>query len=158
MSEDVNIPTPEINKLASLSDRFFASLVDAFIMGLIIFVPLLIIYGLDGMLELQVQYGFLYIAIVFAIGQVIFLLVQGRLLFKYGQTIGKRYLEIKITDLNGNLPPFSTIYGLRYLSMSIIPIIPFIGGLLGLVDILCIFRKDRRCIHDLIAGTKVIAA
>jgi uncharacterized RDD family membrane protein YckC len=158
MNENNSLPPENIIKLASLSDRFFAALVDGGIMALLIFLPLVIIYGLDGMLELQTQYGILYIATIFAIGQVIFLLIQGRLLFKYGQTIGKRYLEIKISDLNGNLPSFGTIYGLRYLSISIIPLIPVIGGLLGLVDILCIFRKDRRCIHDLIAGTKVIAA
>jgi len=49
----------------------------------------------DGWLELPSQYGILYTVIMFAIGQVVFLIVQGRLLFKYGQTIGKRYLEIK---------------------------------------------------------------
>jgi uncharacterized RDD family membrane protein YckC len=158
MSENISIEPQETTKLASLSDRLFASLVDGFIMALIILVPLIIIYGIDGWLELPSQYGILYTVIMFAIGQVVFLIVQGRLLFKYGQTIGKRYLEIKITDLNGNLPPFGIIYGIRYISMSIFPMIPLLGGLLSLADILCIFRKDRRCVHDLIAGTKVIAA
>ena len=28
--------------------------------------------------------------------------------------------------------------------------------LFGIVDVLFIFREDRRCIHDMIAGTRVI--
>ena len=34
--------------------------------------------------------------------------------------------------------------------------VPMLGGFASLVDALCIFREDRRCIHDLIAGTRVI--
>jgi len=30
--------------------------------------------------------------------------------------------------------------------------------LYGLVDILFIFRSDRRCIHDMIAGTQIVEA
>lgn len=145
-------------RLASLSDRLAASLVDLLIMAVIVVLPAFLIFGFDRLMQLQSQYGYLYTLIQIVVGQVIFLIVQGRLLFKYGQTIGKRYLEIKITDLNGNLPPFGTIYGMRYLSMSLLPFVPIIGGLLSFVDILLIFRKDRRCLHDHIAGTKVIAA
>jgi uncharacterized RDD family membrane protein YckC len=35
---------------------------------------------------------------------------------------------------------------------TLIGIIPFYG----LVDVLFIFREDKRCIHDLIAGTHVV--
>lgn len=34
--------------------------------------------------------------------------------------------------------------------------IPFLGAGICLVDQLMIFRKDRRCLHDLIGDTKVI--
>jgi uncharacterized RDD family membrane protein YckC len=33
-----------------------------------------------------------------------------------------------------------------------------IGPVLALVDVLLIFRNDRRCGHDLIAGTRVVHA
>lgn len=29
-------------------------------------------------------------------------------------------------------------------------------GLIGTLDVLFVFRADRRCVHDLIAGTKVV--
>ena len=41
--------------------------------------------------------------------------------------------------------------------MTLIGIFPAIGGIIQLVDILFIFRDDRKCIHDLIAGTVVIS-
>ena len=34
--------------------------------------------------------------------------------------------------------------------------IPYIGAFLILADVLCIFREDRRCLHDHLAGTRVI--
>jgi uncharacterized RDD family membrane protein YckC len=146
-----------ISKLASLSDRFFASLIDALIMGTLTFVPLFIIYGFSGLFELRSQNELFYTLITFVAGQLVFLSIQGWLLINYGQTVGKKFMEIKIVDLNGNLPSFGKVYGFRYLSMSIMPLLPGLGGLLSLVDILCIYRKDRRCIHDMIAGTKVIS-
>ena len=36
--------------------------------------------------------------------------------------------------------------------------IPGIGNLYALIDVLCIFREDRRCLHDLIADTNVVEA
>ena len=49
------------------------------------------------------------------------------------------------------------ILGLRYVLVMLVAVIPFIGGLLGVIDFLFIFRSDRRCVHDLIAGTKVVS-
>ncbi|HIB35817.1 MAG TPA: hypothetical protein EYO26_05415, partial [Dehalococcoidia bacterium] len=45
---------------------------------------------------------------------------------------------------------------LREWVMGLIGIFPMIGGIIQLVDVMFIFRNDRKCIHDLIAGTVVI--
>ena len=45
---------------------------------------------------------------------------------------------------------------MRYFPLAVIAQIPFAGGIFSLIDCLFIFREDRRCIHDLIAGTKVV--
>jgi uncharacterized RDD family membrane protein YckC len=37
-------------------------------------------------------------------------------------------------------------------------VIPYVYVVVGLIDIALIFRRDRRCLHDLIARTKVVAA
>jgi hypothetical protein len=36
--------------------------------------------------------------------------------------------------------------------------IPFLGNFIALVDALAIFTSERRCLHDLVANTKVIEA
>lgn len=88
-----------------------------------------------------------------------FLLVNGYLLAKHGQTIGKRLVNTRIVhDAMGTVVPLSRSYGLRYLPLAVIAQVPIVGGLFALVDCLFVFRSDRRCIHDLIAGTKVIDA
>lgn len=70
-----------------------------------------------------------------------------------GQTIGKKAMAIKIvkaeTGANGG---FVANVLKRVILNAVIGLVP----LYALVDILFIFREDRRCIHDLIAGTKVI--
>jgi uncharacterized RDD family membrane protein YckC len=45
---------------------------------------------------------------------------------------------------------------LRYLPISLAALIPVIGPYLSLVDVVFIFGSERRCIHDRLAGTKVV--
>ena len=93
---------------------------------------------------------------LFIIGWVVFLIINGYLLYKRGQTVGKALVGTKIVDLNGNIPNFGKLLLLRYFVFGLIAQIPFIGGLFGLADVLFIFGEDRRCLHDYLAGTVVI--
>lgn len=56
------------------------------------------------------------------------------------------------------VPKLVTLLGLRYGVVGLVSLIPGVGGLFSIVDILLIFRADRRCAHDHIAGTKVVVA
>ena len=85
-----------------------------------------------------------------------FTLVQGYFLKTTGQTIGKKIVGMRIVTLDGEVPPLGRVLGLRYLPLSIASLIPYFGGLVNLVDVLLIFRADRRCLHDLLAGTRVV--
>ena len=85
-----------------------------------------------------------------------FLLIHGYLLMKHGQTVGKWLTGIRIADLDGGIPSFGRVVGLRYLPTSVASVIPVVGSIYPLVDVLFIFRSDRRCIHDLLAGTQVV--
>lgn len=49
---------------------------------------------------------------------------------------------------------FATNVALRAWFKALLTIVPFYV----LVDVLLIFREDKRCGHDLIAGTKVVKA
>jgi len=90
---------------------------------------------------------------------VVLLGIQIYLLVTRGQTLGKKFLGIKIVCFEDDSNPgFVKVFLLRMLVNGLIGAVPFLGLIYSLTDILFIFREDRRCIHDLIAGTKVVQA
>lgn len=147
--------------LAGLGERLAAALIDAFIM-LCIMLPAMYFGGyfkavIDAALS-GAKPPFGLIAMWGGIGFLIFVLVQGFPLSTTAQTWGKRVLRIKIVDLDGGKPPFSRLLAMRYLPVNVASLVPVLGSILPLVDVLFVFRQDRRCVHDLIAGTKVVKA
>ena len=88
---------------------------------------------------------------------VVSIAINGYLLVTRGQTVGKLMVGIRIVDAGSNGAATAlNVLGLRYVAVFVVLAIPNIGQLLGLMDIMFMFRGDRRCVHDLIAGTKVI--
>ena len=86
------------------------------------------------------------------------MIVQIYLLSAHGQTIGKKLVGVRIvkqeTEENGG---FLTNIVMRSILPGIIGSIPFLGLFFSIVNLLFIFREDRRCLHDLIAGTIVVS-
>lgn len=94
---------------------------------------------------------------------------QGSLLATRGQTIGKWLVGTRIVRAdNDDVPTLARTLGLRYsalalgptASFSVLvlnPVISYAFIMVALIDIALIFRGDRRCLHDLIARTKVVA-
>lgn len=93
---------------------------------------------------------------LFVGGWVVFLSLNGYLLYHKGQTIGKAVTKMRIVDQHGNVPSFGTLIGLRYFVPGLVAQIPLVGGLLSIVDVLFIFGQEHRCLHDQLAGTWVI--
>lgn len=101
--------------------------------------------------------GKLFGGALIAAGFLGLLIVQTVLLVKRGQSVGKRALGIKIVKVSDeSVPGFAKVVLLRMWVPGLIAGIPYVGVFLGLVDCVFIFRDDRRCLHDLIAETKVI--
>jgi uncharacterized RDD family membrane protein YckC len=75
-----------------------------------------------------------------------------------GQTVAKRMLGIRIVREDGTRAGLGRILGLRVLAVTAIEFIPLVGPLFFLTDACFIFREDRRCLHDLMAGTQVVKA
>lgn len=90
------------------------------------------------------------------LGFMAFALVNGYFLQRTGQTLGKKLVGIRIATLDNGVPRLEKTLGVRYPVIMLAGLIPLIGPLLSLIDVLLIFRSDRRCLHDLIAGTKVV--
>jgi uncharacterized RDD family membrane protein YckC len=91
---------------------------------------------------------------VFAV--TLYLALQAYPLHRWGQTWGKRLVGICIVDLQGRKPSLPTLLGTRYGVFEFGFLVPVAGELLVLFDTLAIFRRDRRCLHDLAAGTIVV--
>lgn len=73
-----------------------------------------------------------------------------------GQTIGKKALGLRIDAITGGVCERSRIITRRMLVLQIIYLIPGVNFLFMFVDCMMIFREDRRTLHDMIAGTRVV--
>ena len=82
------------------------------------------------------------------------LVFQIYLLSAKGQTLGKRWMKIRIVKMDGSNPGFVGAVLMRAFVNGLLGMLPFYG----LVDILFIFNDDQRCLHDKIAGTRVVQA
>lgn len=88
-----------------------------------------------------------------------FAIYQLAILSRDGQTIGQRIMEIRIVKYEDNSNPgVAHAVLLRGFVNGLIGSIPFIGPFYSLADPLFIFGEDHRCLHDLIASTKVVEA
>jgi uncharacterized RDD family membrane protein YckC len=150
-------PAPWVpTHLAGRGTRLGAAIIDT-IAALAVNVPIGFALGFyDGFpnMELSVADTLLSAAIGFGV----FVAIQLYFL-QSGQTLGKRLLSIRMVDHEtGRAAPVSRLVLLRYLPITLVANIPFVGGLLALVDVLFIFSSERRCLHDLIARTKVVVA
>ena len=138
--------------LADRITRLGAQLLDSLVALLMVLPGLLIMLSNEsGSDNSAVGILVLFSGIIFIV------ICQAYLLSTRGQTIGKRALRIKIvSNSDESNPGFFRIILLRGVAPAIIEYIPIVGSIFALVDIIFIFGKERRCIHDYFASTKVI--
>lgn len=151
---------PSLNKASRLI-RLAAVVIDIVLFYAIGYLSIGVAYLL-GDIERYNIVGYVFVGSILA--------TQVKLLTTHGQTIGKTLLHIMIvkrsTWQNGGF--FTNVifrYGIflvgmlsTYLIVQVSPPLAFIMSMLFNVDALFIFRKDKRCLHDLIAGTEVVKA
>ena len=89
-----------------------------------------------------------------------YLILNGWLLWTRGQTAGKAAMSLMIVDhQTGNCASLWKLLFVRALIPVVVIAVGFIWELLWLlvlIDFFFIFRKDQRCLHDWIAGTRVV--
>ncbi|HEU4578616.1 MAG TPA: RDD family protein [Polyangiaceae bacterium] len=84
--------------------------------------------------------------------------LNGTFLAKSAQTIGKKLMGLQIVMVHDGRPAsFERVVFWRFLPLMLFSQIPYFGAVIGLADTLFIFRADRRCLHDHLAGTRVVA-
>ncbi|XOV82830.1 MAG: RDD family protein [bacterium] len=138
--------------------RVVASAIDFVLVPLVSFIVMLV----TGVMESAEAYAGNQIWLRgIGLGVVGYLLVNGWLLHRRGQTVGKMCMGIMIIDAKtGEKPPWWRLVFIRALFFPLLylPVLVASVGLwalLPLLDQAFIFRADRRCLHDLLAGTSV---
>jgi len=150
-------PSSENNALASRWKRLWASMLDGLIMSTVTMPVMYFTGGFDGISK-GIEPSFEYSLMIAGLGIAVFIIINIKLLVNNGQTIGKKVLGIKIVDLEGNLPDLKKHLLKRYAVYFLPGQIPVGGQIFSMINILFIFGKEKRCIHDLVADTKVIMA
>jgi uncharacterized RDD family membrane protein YckC len=146
-------------ELATLGERLGAALIDG-----LIALPISLGFGIAlgmGLLSSGVAPDTVMFQVFFAIaglgfGGALFCLLHGYLLATRGQTIGKWFLKTQIVSDDGEQLSLGRLILHRYLPIWLVSVVPVVGNWLVLADAAAIFRSERKCIHDEIAGTKVI--
>jgi uncharacterized RDD family membrane protein YckC len=163
---DAPAASPTKGTLATRTLRLAGAIVDSvasavFVVAILVFTG----YGYwTAAIPSELSYGTISLG-SFAL----FTAMQGTLLATRGQTIGKWLVGTRMVRAdNEEVPTLARTLGLRYGTLAIGPVatlavlvlngvIPYALVVFGLLDIALIFRRDRRCLHDLIARTRVVA-
>ena len=82
--------------------------------------------------------------------------IQWTLLGVRGQTVGKMVAGIRVVRTDGSRATFFRTVVVRYWPFFLLGLVGNVGSAVGAVDSLFVFRRDKRCLHDLMADTKVV--
>jgi uncharacterized RDD family membrane protein YckC len=164
-------PTSDVNagtqapaaegQLAERGTRFVSQLVDG-LLFLVALVPALIggfqsgAFKEGGTTAIFRAFATGALGVASGLAWVSLIIFQAYLVATSGQSIAKRLFKIKIVKVDGTKVNFMSGVLVRNWLMMLLQQIPVVNLILPLLDALFIFRQDRRCIHDLIAGTKVV--
>jgi uncharacterized RDD family membrane protein YckC len=161
---DAPAAPPTKGTLATRTLRLAGAMVDS-VASAVFVVPFLLFTGdWTAVISGELSYGTISLG-----GFALFTAMQGSLLATRGQTIGKWLVGTRIVRAdNDDVPTLARTLGLRYGTLAIGPVatlaVLVLNGVIlnvfivfGLIDCAFILRRDRRCLHDLIARTKVVA-
>ncbi len=125
--------------------RLLASAIDWFILfGIVAIIELLLVLSLDDRSKtiMVIGAGLLLLPILNFVYHIY-------MEFKLQATIGKRLMNIKVTNMQGLAPSFTEVF-FRNLAKIISTGLFFFGYLY------CFLNKKQQCLHDLMANTLVI--
>lgn len=135
--------------------RLFATGIDL----LLFLVGAMIVTLVSGLLERAEAWE--YQQLIPRVALIIFityLLVHGPALYKYGHTLGKHWLKLRIvsSQTNQRLP----FWKLLWLRGPFLPMLLLLAAgplaVLPLLDSLLIFTRSKRCGHDYVAASQVV--
>jgi len=153
---EINVNSSNEPELATRIRRLWASMIDGFTIAIVTIPAMYFTGGFDGISE-GVKPAFTYTLLFGLLGIIIFFMINLKSLKTTGQTLGKKVAGIKVVTQDGELPTLRKHFLKRYSVYFVPGQIPVVGQILSTLNILFIFGKNKRCVHDIAAGTKVVA-
>ncbi|PCJ61337.1 MAG: transporter [Planctomycetota bacterium] len=151
-AEEGGVVSENVYQLADRGMRLVAALLDGLVL-IPFLIPGVIVFAIFAENE---DIGFAVGLGLMGLGSLVYGAWNISLLHKKGQTVGKKIMKIKIIYRDDSRIGFWGVFLKRYLIISFLGLIPFVGNIIGLVDVLLIFRENKACLHDDIAKTKVV--
>ncbi|WP_431949169.1 RDD family protein [Actinacidiphila sp. bgisy167] len=145
-------PLAGMPPLANRGRRLAARIVDALVIG----IP---VYGLTGLIW---NYDYNATGAVFSqsvIYAVVYLAYQVFMLTRYGQSLGKKLLRVRVGMLADGAKPTAPAALKRESVYSLVPIVPCCGEVFWVIEVLwCTWDKPyRQCLHDKAGQTVVVS-
>jgi uncharacterized RDD family membrane protein YckC/DNA-directed RNA polymerase subunit RPC12/RpoP len=150
---------------ASNLSRLFANIIDNLLFGVSMVVGVILaiwigkrVMGIaDPITELRLsETPPLELLVLMLTPLALFSIGQWYLMATSGQSMGKKLMMIRIVTDDGAVPGFVRAVLLRSWVCLFLCGIPVVGRWLGFIDILFIFSSSGKCLHDHIAGTRVV--
>lgn len=148
-------------ELASLEERFVAAVVDGVLFAILAIVGVKLVgpwLPPAGTMRFRAAQQLALMTVTLPL-----LLFQWRQIARIGQSIGKRWQRTRIVRVDGTSVSWSTGVALRewlihgiWIGLYVVVGRNVIADWLGIGIYLPIFFGNRRCLHDFIAGTKVV--
>ena len=153
---DVAAPKAQL-VLAERSARLGAAIVDGLIFAAMVYIPLFAGMGLSaaGSDGSEPNTTIMMIGVVLTlVGFSAWLYMTLKQMGATGQSLAKKYFNIKVVVSDGSPASLSRLIWRRNVLNALLGIIP----LYGIADILFIFGEGRQCLHDKVADTIVVEA
>lgn len=142
--------------LAARGRRLVATLIDMVIVPTVTIFFVMVFGLVEHAEDFQDRWWLLHVLLT-AIGS--YILLNGFLLWKAGQTLGKRIMNIAIVRGSDRTkpPPLWKLLVIRapFFPVLFLAIVPWLF-FLPLLDQVLIFGKQRRCIHDWLCNSLVV--
>ena len=145
-------------ELASIGRRFGAIFLDGLILGLPLMVVVFGVFAMLGLFsglskgkEPDLSLFWAMEAVILPVAFASWVLYEGLMLRRNGQTVGKKAMHIRVVSAEGSPLSPGQAFG-RAAMRQVLGIVPC----LGLVNYLTAFGEQRTCIHDMVARTRVI--
>lgn len=93
-----------------------------------------------------------------ALGGLILVALNVVFVARNSQSLGKKLVGLKVVRMDGSHASFARILFRRNAINWVLSLVPWLGAVYGIIDVLFIFSSSEQCLHDRIADTIVVDA